>query len=411
MALARLRRILQSQYAVRLRSDQRLLNRVNAKIVRRAQKFTAKGQTAPSTKTPQTVASVEAQAQWQIRAIDLLHKIGSLTTPTWVNLAQLSASWAIRRYFWAIADGNGALQNFRLSEDARLLDFHQKTLLSDEFGMGMAGLLLEQLFNAPSFVDVSVALNDPSVYQNVQQTAEAQPDYLMWGSDPQSPYYVVECKGCQTNSSTSMDQLRRGMEQVPSLVLGAGTRPIVTLVVATFMANERTTVYVLDPPSDDPSDSYPPRPPQTEKVSERIGERSWRITNPVEFEKRIQLSKESELLKWAGQFNNALGRDTYLTRRETLPTMQDFELDTRKTNIATYKGCWWPLFSELGYQKLRLFTGVEEELLARVTEASPEMHAASKTIQDRVAERGLHQELPYESLSRNGTCMIVEGVD
>jgi len=90
--------------------------------------------------------------------------------------------------------------------------------------------------------------------------------------------------------------------------------------------------------------------------------------------------------------------------------MQDFDLDTRETNIATYKGCWWPLFSELGYQKLRLFTGVEEELLARVVEASPEVRGAAKAIQDRVSERRLHQESPYESLSGNGTCMIVEGV-
>jgi hypothetical protein len=275
----------------------------------------------------------------------------------------------------------------------------------------LAGLLLEQFFNAPSFVDVSVALNDPNVYQNIQQIGDAQPDYLMWGADPQSPYYVVECKGCQTNSSTSMDQLRRGLEQVPSLVFGAGTRPVVTLVVATFMANERTTVYVLDPPSDDASDSHRPRRPQDDKVSERIGKRSWRITNPAEFEKRTQLSKESELLKWAGQFNKALERDRYLTRRETIPTMQDFDLDTRETNIATYKGCWWPLFSELGYQKLRLFTGVEEELLARVVEASPEVRGAAKAIQDRVSERRLHQESPYESLSSNGTCMIVEGLE
>jgi hypothetical protein len=275
----------------------------------------------------------------------------------------------------------------------------------------MAGLLLEQLLNAPSFVDVSVALNDPNVYQNVQQVGEAQPDYLMWGTDPQSPYYVVECKGCQTNSSTSMDQLRRGLEQIPSLVFGAGTRPVVTLVVATFMANERTTVYVLDPPDDDTSDPHPPHRPDDEKVSERIGERSWRITNPGEFEKRTQLSRESELLKWAGQFNKSLARDKYLTRRDIVPTMQDFDLETRKTNIASYKGCWWPLFSELGYQKLRLFTGVEEELLARIAEASPEVHAASKAIQDRVSERGLRQEFPYESLSRNGTCMIVDGVD
>jgi len=30
------------------------------------------------------------------------------------------------------------------------MDFHQKTLLSDEFGVGMAGLLIENFFEAGS---------------------------------------------------------------------------------------------------------------------------------------------------------------------------------------------------------------------------------------------------------------------
>jgi len=101
----------------------------------------------------------------------------------------------------------------------------------------------------------------------------------------------------------------------------------------------------------------------------------------------------------------------YLARREVWPTLPDFELDTRKTDIASYKGCSWSLFPELGHQNLRLFTGVEEELLARIVEASPEVYRVARTIQDRVSERGMHQEAPYESLSPNGTCMIVEGVD
>ncbi len=410
MALERLKRVLQSQYAVRLRSNQRLLNRVNAKVNRRAQEFAAKGQPAPLTKTPTTVALVQAQPQWQIRAIDLLHKIGHLTTPTWVNMAQLSASWATRRYFWAIEGGNGGKQDFRLSADARLIDFHQKTLLSDEFGVGMAGLLVEQFFNAPSFVDVSVALNDPTLYQDVQQVADAEPDYLMWGEDPASPYYVVECKGCQTNSSTSMDQLRRGLEQVPSLIFGAGARAPVTLVIATCMEEDRTTVYVLDPPNDDPTNPHPPDNSQRKKVSERTDKRTWRITDPEAFERRTQLAKESELLKWAGQFSKALDRDARLAPMEHPPKLQDFDLDIRRTNIASYRGYLQPLFPQLGYPQLRLFTGVEEELLASIQEGSATVRETAKAIQDRVAEQKLNLESPYESLSRNGTCMIIEGL-
>ena len=411
MALTRLRRVLQSHYTVRLRSDQRLLNRVNGQIARRAQKCVAKGQTPPVTKrVPSFVASVQARPQWTIRAISLLHKIGTLTTPAWVNLAQLSASWATRRYFWAIADGNGGQQDFRLSEDARRLDFHQKTLLSDEMGVGFAGLLAEEILNASSFADVSKALDDPTVHQDVQQVGTAQPDYLMWGEDAQSPYYVVECKGCQTNSSTSMDQIRRGLEQVPSLVFGIGARSIVPLVIATHLEQERTTIFVLDPPND-AHDRGPTGDSGEERVSKRIGERTWEVTNVPEFERRTRLSKESELLKWAGQFSKALERDKSLAPLETVPALPDLELETRKTRVAAYKGHSSLLFPELGYRSLRVFTGVEEELLAKIVEDSPDAIKNAKAIQEQLAGQAVDQESPYVSQSRNGTCMIVEGVE
>ena len=134
-------------------------------------------------------------------------------------MATLSASWATRRYFWAISDSPTAGRRFRLSPDVIDLDFHQKTLPSDEFGIGMAGLVLEQLFDAGSSVDVSAALKDANLYQDVRQSGTAQPDFLMWNPAPTMPYYVVECKGCQTSLAATTNQIRRGLEQVPSLVL------------------------------------------------------------------------------------------------------------------------------------------------------------------------------------------------
>ncbi len=92
MALNRLRRVLESQYSVRLTSNARLVERVNTQIRARAQELLAKGKPAPPTKRPAVIPGIEAGPNWSIRAIDLLHKLGLLTTPAWVNMAQLSAS-------------------------------------------------------------------------------------------------------------------------------------------------------------------------------------------------------------------------------------------------------------------------------------------------------------------------------
>ena len=206
MPLQRLRRVLEANYRVRVESSNDLLANVNRKVEKRRRELQAKGAQPPVFKNATVLGALQGRRDWNIRAIDLLHKIGFLTTPSWTNMARLSASWATRRYFWAIAEPLPQGTNLRLSDDARRMDFHQKTLLSDEFGIGMAGLLIEKFFDAGSFVDISIALDDPAAYQEIEREGDAQPDYLMWGDEDNSPYYVVECKGSQCNKNTSYDQ-------------------------------------------------------------------------------------------------------------------------------------------------------------------------------------------------------------
>jgi hypothetical protein len=164
MPVNRLRRILQNDYVVRLDSSATMVEKVQRQIVARQASFQNKGKQPPPSKVPLAVPTVTSTPRLVIRAIDLLRKIGELTTPSWANMATLSASWATRRYFWAIAETGGPGMPLRLNEDVRELDFHQKTLLSDKFGVGMAGLVVERIFNAAQFVDVSVALRDPGLY-------------------------------------------------------------------------------------------------------------------------------------------------------------------------------------------------------------------------------------------------------
>lgn len=153
MPLQRLRRVLEANYRVQIESSDDLLAIVNRKVERRKREAQAKGATAPVFKIATVLDALQGRRDWNIRAIDLLHKIGFLTTPSWANMARSSSSWATRRYFWAIAEPAPNETDFRLSDDARKMDFHQRTLLSDEFGIGMAGLLIEKFFDAASFVD------------------------------------------------------------------------------------------------------------------------------------------------------------------------------------------------------------------------------------------------------------------
>ena len=117
----------------------------------------------------------------------------------------------------------------------------------------------------------------------LRSTRSVQPDYLMWNPEDDSPYHIVECKGTQTSRNESYNQLRRGLEQVPSVVLGAGLRQVTTLVVATCMLPNGTDVFVIDPPAGDSNDDQPKKEEGSERVSERTRKRSWRISDPMPF--------------------------------------------------------------------------------------------------------------------------------
>ena len=411
MPLQRLRRVLEANYRVTVESSDRLLAKVNSQVQKRRLELQAKGTPLPPAKNAMVLAALQGRRPWDIRAIDLLHKIGFVTTPGWVNMARLSASWATRRYFWAISEPVGQQPTLRLSDDARRMDFHQKTLLSDEFGIGMAGLLMENFFRAGSFADISLALDDPAAYQGIQQDGDAQPDFLMWGNEPDSPYYVVECKGTQTSKAMSHYQMRRGLEQVPSVVLGMGPREVVTVVVATCLLNNSTEVLVLDPPPDRPDDERHAEEP-SERVSERTGERSWRIRSPEAFHERTVIAEESNLLKWAGQYETAAVRDQRLERIQTEPiAMPNAPLETRRTNVGSFRGVEEPLFPKVG-RNLKLFTGVEEDLLEFLMQERPPGEAIARQVEEqRRRGRAAREHLPANvSVSSSGTCMIVDGL-
>ena len=285
---------LASPRRVQVESSPSLLQEVSQRHVKKDAERQRDGKVIPPRKNVLSEVSVFApQRELQIVPAYMLHRLGVVTTPAVENLADICSTWAYFRYLWAFDIPSPASVNqvLRLSDAARDIDFHQKGLLSDQIGVGMAALLLGSYLNAPLAADVSVAMDDPAWPIDFQY--DTSPDYLFFNAT-QTSLFIVECKGTQSSRSASLDQLRRGTEQVPSLTFNDGQTPP-SLVIATCLSRRGTRILLIDPPGDDDTFKYPEKP-------ERVGPREWKVRNDAEFGRATRLISEAKVLSFAGAY-------------------------------------------------------------------------------------------------------------
>jgi hypothetical protein len=170
------------------------------------------------------------------------------------------------------------------------------------------------------------------------------------------------------------------------------------------MQPSRTTVYIVDPPDPPSRDD---KRTKGEPTSESIGKNRWRVNNPVEFARISESTKQSKLLNWAGQFTTAARLLSSIRREDYRGDAGiDAELSRRRISGVDYDGRSLPLFPELGQPNLRVFTGVQSDVLAM----------ARIAVEDRGHMRpnaeiagGLVED-PSVSVGRDGSCLIVEGL-
>lgn len=396
MSLDQLRRVLRNPLQVSVETSQEIADSVTNAGRRRLHL---------NPKIPRPYHGIPAHQLIQIRSIDLLRKIGELTTPSSVNLARLSASWATRRYFWAVDDPlhQRRPHRFRLSRDARHMERHQKTLLSDEFGMGFAGLLMERPLGTSYFIDMEFALANPHRYFDVRQVGPRQPDFLFWG--PGAPVFIVECKGSQTKWSGVVQQLRRGMEQLPSVRI-PGT-PSEELVVATFLDQRHTRVIVLDPPGEEDKrgDANTRRERPAESIPEKIGEREWRVSDPRAFREKLEIGNDLTLLRWIAQHATARKYEAMLDVEPTgAHQLPDATLETAVTDQGEFLGVSVPLAPELGMSGPNLFRGLQREILERLRDGAGVRDGAK-------SGQGPRTDDPRISVGVAGTCLIIQDLE
>jgi hypothetical protein len=101
-----------------------------------------------------------------------------------------------------------------------------------------------------------------------------------------------------------MAQIRRGLEQVPSLRFAGGARHVERIVIATLMQSSNTTIFIIDPPDEETPEERERRyaAEKSRRMSEKLSENVWFIPQPAEFEAKASDAQAAQLLKWAGQY-------------------------------------------------------------------------------------------------------------
>lgn len=133
--------------------------------------------------------------------------IGYLTTPTSSTGVSLSEFWAWVRYLAAISSD----PHLSLTRSFAELDAHQKTILSDDFGMGVPILWLINKLSLTAIVDGSYFLKRIAVSVGADQPRTAKrgpsktPDFV--ACDVAGKWHVIECKGTQSGPKYSAKQL------------------------------------------------------------------------------------------------------------------------------------------------------------------------------------------------------------
>ncbi|GAB3647331.1 hypothetical protein GCM10028813_09600 [Ramlibacter alkalitolerans] len=200
---------------------------------------------------PGLQAAVAANGTWQADMQAALIATAILTSPPLYRPFHLNTFWAWLRYGPAISRAHREL---RLRWLWRHIDPHQKTILSDDFGMGLPALYLVQNFAFEDFADTQHLLErlllgvvSPAAIQ--KNGAAKLPDFI--AIDSLDRLHILECKGTQAKPDFGQ-ALRRGVQQKNNLSNpGIFTSIMVSaLFIPQFRSKSAPELLFVDPDPD-----------------------------------------------------------------------------------------------------------------------------------------------------------------
>ncbi len=183
---------------------------------------------------------------------EVLLTIGIVTSPPRAAGFSLSEYWAWLRYICAISTQPG----LALVPEYRDLDSHQKTILSDDFGMGFSVHWIWKRMNFSFICDGRYFVDRFLLHFGGAATSRTPgkrgpskcPDFVCW--TPAGRFHVVECKGTQSGSFYRDKQIATAKLQKTTINFPAARQgeELACGVTVTFEEeNVASQLFVTDP--------------------------------------------------------------------------------------------------------------------------------------------------------------------
>lgn len=201
------------------------------------------------------------EASWDINIPSMLLMVGYLTTPVASAGVSLSEFWAWVRYLAAISNQT----DMRITDSFSDLDAHQKTILSDDFGMGVPALWLSEKLSLDRILDGRYFMQRFGVASGATQPTSKKrgpnktPDFV--ARDVTGVWHILECKGTQSSAAYAERQIGEygppasgGIAQKRSIVFPpthTGQRLVSALQIG-IERGESSRLIITDPEPEDP---------------------------------------------------------------------------------------------------------------------------------------------------------------
>lgn len=187
----------------------------------------------------------------QFNIPEVLLTIGIVTAPPRASGFTLAEYWAWVRYISAISPH----PVLSLQESFHKLDPHQKTILSDDFGMGFSVYWLWKKMGFSFICDgryfVDHFLDHYRGAQPLRRPGTRGPtkcpDFVLW--QPAGPFHVVECKGTQSGAHTHRSQVSAAKVQKKTIRFDGrqGEQLVSAMTIGFEGGRRRSGLHISDP--------------------------------------------------------------------------------------------------------------------------------------------------------------------
>ena len=308
--------------------------------------------------------------------------VGLLTVPVRAASCSLAPYWAQIRYCAAV---DWTALGLRLVRDWEEIDPHQKTVLSDDWGVAFTTYWLARRLGYVSFCDgryfidrlVGLGLAWVETPPGRRGTYKS-PDFIF--EDADGKFHIVECKGTQDSPRALMSQLQRGRAQKRNVLFPAEDRQVAQRLVAGLYiargnAGARSMLAISDPSPEEHGSIV--------RISHSVD--AAQLGDPLrraELARALQLAGApaiaEELIKAPAS------RDEIAERREKFwGALQEFR---RLAHVVSeHQGGWWgrrqevsfpePVeISRMRYRSAVVSYGVKDHVLEHLQEYQPAAH-------------------------------------